>query len=168
MKSLFSEALWWSVKLQSSCTALPAAGAETLPDPLESLDDTGNGSAESKNGRKPSDSYCLLSITPFFPSLTEATWQLVAGNAHITEVSMVRNHTELWEILGREVLRAVNGQKHLPAVKPIKMNDDSLFISLSFSGYSAQSVFISRSSHHRGNDFSVFPLSQLLIKSATV
>lgn len=45
---------------------------------------------------------------------------------------MVRNHTELWEILGREVLRAANGQKHLPAVKPIKMNDDSLFISLSF------------------------------------
>lgn len=161
MKSLFSEALWWSVKLQSSCTALPAAVAETLPDPLESLDDTGNGSAESKNGRKPSDSYCLLSITPFFPSLTEATWQLVAGNVHITEV-------ELWEILGREVLRAANGQKHLPAVKPIKMNDDSLFISLSFSGYSAQSVFISRSSHHRGNDFSVCPLSQLLIKSATV
>lgn len=72
------------------------------------------------------------------------------------------------EILGREVLRAANGQKHLPAVKPIKMNDDSLFISLSFSGYSAQSVFISRSSHHRGNDFSVCPLSQLLIKSATV
>lgn len=70
MKSLFSEALWWSVKLQSSCTALPAAVAETLPDPLESLDDTGNGSVESKNGRQPSDSYCLLSITPFFPSHT--------------------------------------------------------------------------------------------------
>lgn len=101
-------------------------------------------------------------------SLTEATWQPVAGNAHITEVSMVRNHTKLWEILGREVLRAANGQKHLPAVKPIKMNDDSLFISLSFSGYSAQSVFISRSSHHRRHDFSVCSLSQLLIKSATV
>lgn len=79
---------------------------------------------------------------------------------------MVRNHTELWEILGREVLRAANGQKHLPAIKPIKMNDNSLFISLSFSGYSAQSVFISRSSHHRGHGFSVRPLSQLLIKSS--
>lgn len=63
---------------------------------------------------------------------------------------MVRNHTELWEILGREVLRAANGQKHLPAIKPIKMNEDSLFISLSFSDYLAQSVFISQSSHHRG------------------
>lgn len=81
MKPLFSERLWWSFELQCSCPALPAAAVETPPAPLESLDDTGNGSVESKNGRRPSKSYCLLSVTPFFPLHTQLfhTRNMTAG-----------------------------------------------------------------------------------------
>ena len=104
-KTLFSEALWWSFKLRRSCSALPAAAS------LESLDDTGNRSVESKNGRRPSPTAIVSRPShPFFPShscFTRGTWQLVAGNVHVTEVRVAWRHIELWEIPGREALEVI-------------------------------------------------------------
>lgn len=62
---LFLEAIWSCLKLPYSCPIrLPATVAEILPALLESLDDGGNRSTESKNGRGPSNSYCPPSVTP--------------------------------------------------------------------------------------------------------
>ena len=61
------------VAAQLSCPSCGSSGQNT---PLESLDDTGNGSVESKNGRRPSKSHCLSSATPFFHSHTAVSHEL--------------------------------------------------------------------------------------------
>lgn len=94
---------------------------------------------EAKNGRRPSNSHCLPSVTPFFPShscFAWGPWQLVAGNVHVYrgqggEETLNCGKSQggrLWKWWG-----AARGEVYLSAVRPEKIYHHQAPVSLSIS-----------------------------------